>query len=80
MVPAHDQMGAAVVFPAKGVKDGLSGACVPHAGRKGRKEHSLDRVVFFDEPFVTGEAGGDVDVVLLGCAGKGVEKEAVSEF
>src|SRR5690606_38907092 len=35
---------------------------------------------FLNEPFVTGEAGGDIDVVLLGCSGEGVEKEAVGEF
>src|ERR687885_2675191 len=52
MVPAHDEVGAAVVFAAYGVEDSLPRSCVPHRCREDRQDRPVLGVVAVEDDFI----------------------------
>src|SRR5690606_23110028 len=56
VVPADDEVGAAVVLPAEGMEDGLARPGVAHGGREGSEKNPVPRVIPLEEHLVAPEA------------------------
>src|SRR5215218_4772056 len=77
MVASHYKVGAAVVFAAEGVEDGLPRPRVAHSGREDRQDGTLLGVIALEDDLVGAHPDCGRDVVRLGLADQGVEEEAV---
>src|SRR5215211_8280115 len=77
MVASHYKVGAAVVFAAEGVEDGLPRPRVAHSGREDRQDGTLLGVIALEDDLVGAHPDCGRDVVRLGLSDQGVEEEAV---
>jgi hypothetical protein len=80
MVPADDEMGAAVVLAADGVPDRLAGPGVSHRGREHGHHRTVLRVVAFEERLVAPHPHIGRNIVALGRPHQGVHEEPIDDL
>src|SRR5215207_7397045 len=77
VVPAHDEVRAAVVLAAHRVEDRLPGSRVPHRRREDRQDGAVPRVITLQDDLVALHPYRSRDVVGLRLADQRVEEEPV---
>src|SRR5579883_391931 len=80
MVTTNDKMGAAVVFAHQRVKDRFARPCVAHGGWQDAEQHSLDRIVVFQEDFVAAHTHVGRNIIALGIADQRMKIQAIDRL